>query len=208
MPAQEKAEKTEAGEPKKEAPKTRAAAPKKAEKKAPKSRKTAGAKPVSKEAMAAESAPISEEFVNSLIIVLGPKYEADKAKVSEMINNITITKGMPPAVVDSMVAQTNELEKFIMMRSQGYEDAYTSLCDKESGLIARIRMRTALTAGGTPTEQKNAGNLACMSYKDPVTKQTLDLFQYANALKQAHDFFENARDYVKSTAIALNAMRK
>ena len=179
----------------------------KVEKKTRRRRTKKTKEPVAKaDDLPADKEELDEGFVKSLILVLGPQYEATKKEINEMINNITVQADMPQAVVKNVIEKNNLLEKKLFTAGQGYNDAYVSLTDKDSGLIARIRSKAELTTEGSQVDKKAAGQLAVMTYVNPQTGEKLDLLQYANALKQANNFFSNAKDLATSTSITLNAL--
>lgn len=154
------------------------------------------------------SSEINEDFINQLILVIGPNYKSFRDSVNDRINKIQIKPNMASAVIDSMISQNNELERMLMIEGQGYYDAYTSLTDKETGLIAETRAAAEAKADGTVAERRYAGQVALEHYKFPATGEKVNLLRYANALKQITSFLDNAKSYVKSTGIALNTMRK
>lgn len=156
----------------------------------------------------APEAPINESFIDSLILCLGPKYEAFRKDVSNRISNITVQPGMAPAVIANMIALNNELDNKLFNEGQGYIDAYLSLTDKETGLMTRIREMTMDTAEGSSSDKKRACMHALMNYTFPATGEKINLIQYANALKQATGFISNAKAYTKSTSVALATMMK
>lgn len=172
----------------------------KTEEKAEEPKKAASEEPASSE--------VNEEFLKSLILVIGPKYKNFRDDINDRINKISIQPDMPTAVINSMIAQNNELEKKLMIEGQGYYDAYTNLTDKETGLIASTRAAAEAEADGTVAERRYAGQVALEHYKFPATGEVVNLLQYANALKQVTNFLDNVKSYVKSTGIALNTMRK
>lgn len=164
--------------------------------------------PKAAEAEEPASSEINEAFLKSLILVIGPKYKDFRDDINDRINKISIQPDMPSAVINSMIAQNNELEKKLMIEGQGYYDAYTNLTDKETGLIASTRAAAEAEAEGTVVERRYAGQVALTHYKFPATGEIVNLLQYANALKQVTNFLDNVKSYVKSTGIALNTMRK
>lgn len=154
------------------------------------------------------AAPINETFVKSLILTLGPEYEKFKQEVNDRMNNIVVQPGMTSAVIDDMIGKNNQLDKLLFVGGQGYFDAYTSLTASKTGFIDRLRKETEMQTKGNASEKRLAADLAVMNYTFPATGEKINLLQYANALKQATGFVSSARNYVKSTSIALNMMRK
>lgn len=190
-----------------QAARAKEAAEKAAAEKAKSEKKTDAAEEVEEVEIAPE-APINESFIDSLILCLGPKYEAFRKDVSNRISNITVQPGMAPAVIANMIALNNELDNKLFNEGQGYIDAYLSLTDKETGLMTRIREMTMDTAEGSSSDKKRACMHALMNYTFPATGEKINLIQYANALKQATGFISNAKAYTKSTSVALATMMK
>lgn len=160
------------------------------------------------EVVAPNAEPIDEDILSNFILVLGPAYEAFKKDVQSRLGEIRVQAGMMPAVVKTMIQKNNELDRKLFMEGEGYIDAYTTLADKETGLISCTRAVAESNAKGNAAEKKLVGTLAVMNYTDPLTGKKINLLQYANALKQAVSFVNSAKEHVKSTSIALSTMSK
>ena len=179
-------------------------------KKAKKTKKAAA--PAEEEAKAEvavpKAEPIDEDIISNHILVIGPVYEKFKNDVSTLLGEIRVQAGMMPAVIKTMIQKNNELDRKLFMEGEGYVEAYTTIADKDTGLITCVRAAAEANAKGNATEKKLAGTLAVMNYTDPLTGKKINLLQYANALKQAVSFVSNAKEHVKATSIALSTMSK
>lgn len=189
------------------APKTKKA--KKTKKAAPKAKAEAPAEEEAKAEVAVPKAePIDEDIISNHILVIGPVYEKFKNDVGTLLGEIRVQAGMMPAVIKTMIQKNNELDRKLFMEGEGYVEAYTTIADKDTGLITCVRAAAEANAKGNATEKKLAGTLAVMNYTDPLTGKKINLLQYANALKQAVSFVSNAKEHVKATSIALSTMSK
>ena len=185
----------------KKAKKTKKAAPK-AKAEAPSEEETEA------EVAVPKAEPIDEDIISNHILVIGPVYEKFKNDVSTLLGEIRVQAGMMPAVIKTMIQKNNELDRKLFMEGEGYVEAYTTIADKDTGLITCVRAAAEANAKGNATEKKLAGTLAVMNYTDPLTGKKINLLQYANALKQAVSFVSNAKEHVKATSIALSTMSK
>lgn len=154
-----------------------------------------------------EAGQLDENFIPSLLLSVGPRYEESKQKIQELMNEIELTPDMNKATVQTMIAKQTKLAKMIEFYGEGYHDALENLAGKD-GMIERIILRTAQETEGTATEKKDAGRVACMNYVDPKTGEHQDLMQWKKGLESAVGFFSRAADYCKTTGVALSTYSK
>lgn len=154
-----------------------------------------------------EVGQLDENFIPTLLLSVGSRYEQYKQEIQDLMNEIELTPDMNKATVQTMIAKQTKLAKMIEFYGEGYHDALENLAGKD-GMIDRIVLRTAQETEGTATEKKDAGRVACMNYVDPKTGEHQDLMQWKKGLESAVGFFSRAADYCKTVGVALSTYSK
>lgn len=150
---------------------------------------------------------VDETFVGTLCYSLGEKYEEQKKRAQNMMNDIVITSDMDAANIRVMNAKNMEFSHFVEKASDQYIEAYKNLSEK-GGLIERVKLLSETSCDGSATDKKVASIIALTNYINPKTGQKVDLLVMQAALRAAKDFWENMRNYSKSVGIALNLANK
>lgn len=153
-----------------------------------------------------DNEPINMEFVNHLLFTPGEEFDKQMEQATEMMNSITITADMSDAVIRTMEAKNSELSHFAETRNWAWHTAFENLTNRDTGLIKRVKDDAMLHTEGSVKDKEIAATVAASNYE--YNGNTVNLLQYANALRGASYFFSRVLEFTKTTGIALATCRK
>lgn len=145
-------------------------------------------------------------FMKSLLVLPGKEFTEQMQEIETLMDQIDLPPDLDTANAKVMYSKNFILGKKLDSVMFAWQNMYENLTNKDTGLMKRVKDQAKLTTDGTERERELAANLALANYSYQGRK--IDLCQYANALRAANSFLNQARDFQKTTSIALNSFVK
>ena len=163
-------------------------------------------KPVLKGDILKDTEELDPSFMQSLLVLPGDEFKKQMNHIVELMNEIDLPKDLDAANAKIMYSKNFYLGREIDSVSFAWHNMYESLTNKDFGLIKKVKDQARLKTEGTKDDKDAAAMAAIANYT--YNGKTIDLSQYANALRAANNFLMNAKEFQKTTGMVLSSFVK
>lgn len=163
-------------------------------------------KPVLKGDILKDTEELDPSFMQSLLVLPGDEFKKQMNHIVELMNEIDLPKDLDAANAKIMYSKNFYLGREIDSISFAWHNMYESLTNKDFGLIKKVKDQARLKTEGTKDDKDAAAMAAIANYT--YNGKTIDLSQYANALRAANNFLMNAKEFQKTTGMVLSSFVK
>lgn len=163
-------------------------------------------KPVLKGDILKDTEELDPSFMQSLLVLPGDEFKKQMNHIVELMNEIDLPKDLDDANAKIMYSKNFYLGREIDSVSFAWHNMYESLTNKDFGLIKKVKDQARLKTEGTKDDKDAAAMAAIANYT--YNGKTIDLSQYANALRAANNFLMNAKEFQKTTGMVLSSFVK
>ena len=163
-------------------------------------------KPVLKGDILKNTEELDPSFMQSLLVLPGDEFKKQMNHIVELMNEIDLPKDLDAANAKIMYSKNFYLGREIDSISFAWHNMYESLTNKDFGLIKKVKDQARLKTEGTKDDKDAAAMAAIANYT--YNGKTIDLSQYANALRAANNFLMNAKEFQKTTGMVLSSFVK
>lgn len=163
-------------------------------------------KPVLKGDILKDTEELDPSFMQSLLVLPGDEFKKQMNHIVELMNEIDLPKDLDAANAKIMCSKNFYLGREIDSVSFAWHNMYESLTNKDFGLIKKVKDQARLKTEGTKDDKDAAAMAAIANYT--YNGKTIDLSQYANALRAANNFLMNAKEFQKTTGMVLSSFVK